>query len=150
MCGYEEHVSPAEALQRLTLLITRDRDLDRGVDFPPPAQQPPGVIRMFDPNAMPPHGQIPSGHHEGLALRCVEPDAVGGWKITAPGSRRASGVCATQAEAIWRATQIVANAGGGTVRIHEAGGGCHDRSVLAAHAIGRAGKTYRQPRMTIY
>jgi Uncharacterized protein conserved in bacteria (DUF2188) len=104
---------------------------------------------MFDPNALPPHGQIPSGH-EGLALRCVEPDAVSGWKITAPGSRRASAVCATQAEAVWRATQIVAKAGGGTVRIQEASGGWHDRAVVAAHPIAAARKIYRQPRMTIY
>src|SRR4051794_4291524 len=104
---------------------------------------------MFDPHAKPPHAEILSGHHEGLTLRCVETDAAGGWKVTAPGARRASGLCVTQAEAIWRATQIVAKAGGGTVRIRDLGGGWHDRAVVAAQRIG-ARTIYRQPRMTRY
>jgi hypothetical protein len=103
---------------------------------------------MFDPNVTPPHDAIQSARLDGLALRCVEPHEGSGWKITAAGSRRASGICATQREAVWRATQIVANAGGGTVRIYDSDGRSHDYAVSAAPQAGPARKIYRLPRMT--
>jgi hypothetical protein len=47
-------------------------------------------------------------------VRSVEPDGKrGGWKVTAPGSSRASGRLPTQATAEKRAKQIVKRAGGG-------------------------------------
>jgi|SRR4051812_8115508 hypothetical protein len=103
---------------------------------------------MFDPNAMPPHGPNEAESRDGPTVRCVEPHAGGGWRITAPGWRRASGIYVTQTEAIWRATEIVANAGGGTVRIHDPEGATHDRAVRAKQPVGSARKIYRLPRTT--
>ena len=51
-----------------------------------------------------------------MADRNVVPDGNGGWKVTG-GGNRASAVTATQAQAISRAKEIVANAGGGEVSI---------------------------------
>jgi Uncharacterized protein conserved in bacteria (DUF2188) len=103
---------------------------------------------MHDPNAAPSRGPIPSGPPEALTLRRVEPDAAGRWKITAPASLRASAVCDTRAEALWRAAAIVANAGGGTVRVYDTDGTWHDREVAAAPQLAAAGRIYRLPRMT--
>lgn len=50
--------------------------------------------------------------------RHVVPSPRGGWDVKAPGARRASAHRDTQAAAEQRAKEIVANLGGGEVRIH--------------------------------
>jgi hypothetical protein len=50
--------------------------------------------------------------------RNVVPDGNGGWRVEKPGAERASAVAPTQAEAIDRAREILHNAGGGELKIH--------------------------------
>jgi hypothetical protein len=65
-------------------------------------------------------------------VRNVEPDGKrGGWKVTAPGSSRASGRLPTQAAAEKRAKQIVKRAGGGEVRIHDRDGKMRDSDTVS-------------------
>ena len=64
-------------------------------------------------------------------IRSVEPDGSGGWKVTAPNSKRASGRFATQVAAEKRAKQIVQRAGGGEVRIHDREGKIRDADTVA-------------------
>lgn len=54
--------------------------------------------------------------------RHVVPDPDGGWKVEHPHAERASARTTTQAEAIARAHEIVANSGGGEVVIHRPNG----------------------------
>jgi hypothetical protein len=61
--------------------------------------------------------------------RHVVPDS-DKWAIRAPNTDRASGVFDTQAEAIARAREIVANAGGGEVRIHGRDGQIRDSDTV--------------------
>lgn len=51
--------------------------------------------------------------------RTVSPNATGGWRVDAPGSRRASAVTRTKREAEVRAKQIVRREGGGEVRFRD-------------------------------
>ena len=51
--------------------------------------------------------------------RHVVPNSDGGWDVRKPGSSRASSHHDTQREAEVRAKEIVRNAGGGEVRIHD-------------------------------
>lgn len=62
--------------------------------------------------------------------RHVVPDASGGWKVVKPGATRASVRTKTQAEAERRAKQIVANEGGGEVRVHRRDGRVRDSDTV--------------------
>lgn len=63
--------------------------------------------------------------------RHVVPNPTGGWDVKAPGAKRASAHAATQAEAERRAKEIVANQGGGEVRIHGKDGRIRDSDTVA-------------------
>lgn len=62
--------------------------------------------------------------------RDVVPNPDGGWDVKAPGADRASAHRDTQAEAINRAREIVRNAGGGEVRIHDKQGRIRDSDTV--------------------
>lgn len=62
--------------------------------------------------------------------RHVVPNPSGGWDVKAPGAERASSHHATQADAERRAKTIVANAGGGEVRIHNRQGRIRDSDTV--------------------
>lgn len=63
--------------------------------------------------------------------RHVVPNPDGGWDIKAPGAKRSSSHHGTQAEAESRAKEIVHNAGGGEVRIHNRQGRIRDSDTVA-------------------
>ena len=63
--------------------------------------------------------------------RHVVPNPGGGWDVKAPGANRASSHHGTQAEAEQRAKEIVANRGGGEVRIHRRDGRIRDSDTVA-------------------
>ncbi|MGW1935850.1 DUF2188 domain-containing protein [Streptomyces goshikiensis] len=54
-----------------------------------------------------------------------------GWAVTKPGTDRASSVLPTQAEAIERAKQILANDGGGELRIRGKNGQVREQNTVA-------------------
>lgn len=62
--------------------------------------------------------------------RHVVPAKDGGWKVVKPGAKRASGVFKTQKDAERRAKQIVANQGGGEVRVHRPDGRVRDSDTV--------------------
>ncbi len=62
--------------------------------------------------------------------RHVVPDSKGGWKVVKPGAKRASARTRTQGEAERRAKQIVANEGGGEVRVHRRDGRIRDSDTV--------------------
>lgn len=62
--------------------------------------------------------------------RHVVPDPTGGWKVVKPGSSRASVRTKTQAQAERRAKEIVANQGGGEVRVHRPDGRVRDSDTV--------------------
>lgn len=64
--------------------------------------------------------------------RHVVPARGGGWDVKKPGSDRASVHTATQADAVARARRIVANNGGGEVRIHGQDGRIRKADTVAA------------------
>ena len=66
----------------------------------------------------------------GKNSRHVVPNKDGGWKVIKPGAARASAVTKTQAEAERRAKQIVANQGGGEVRVHRPDGKIRDSDTV--------------------
>jgi hypothetical protein len=53
-----------------------------------------------------------------------------GWAVTKPGAERASAVLPTQAEAVSRAKEIVANGGGGELRIHGKNGQVREQNTV--------------------
>ena len=55
----------------------------------------------------------------------------GGWAVKAAGAKRASGVYGSQSEAEARAKAIVANRGGGEVRIQDRRGRFRDSDTVA-------------------
>ena len=63
--------------------------------------------------------------------RHVVPNPKGGWNVKKPHSKRASSHHRTQADALQRAKEIVANAGGGEVRIHGRDGRIRDSDTVA-------------------
>ena len=75
----------------------------------------------------------PSKAHMLAHTRDVRPDGHGGWKVIKPGSRRSSGTFATRDQAAARARQIIANNGGGELRI--AG---RDGQIRSADKVPRA------------
>lgn len=62
--------------------------------------------------------------------RLVVPSPRGGWDVKAPGAERASSHHRTQRQAEARAKEIVANAGGGEVRIHGRNGRIRDSDTV--------------------
>lgn len=54
-----------------------------------------------------------------------------GWAVVKPGADRASAVLSTQTKAEARAKEIVANEGGGEVRIHDRHGRIRDSDTVA-------------------
>jgi hypothetical protein len=72
--------------------------------------------------------------------RHVVPNPGGGWKVVKPGATRASAVTKTQAQAERRAKQIVANQGGGEVRVHRADGKIRDSDTVAPGNDPRSSK----------
>lgn len=66
---------------------------------------------------------MPSNRH-------VVPNPEGGWEIKKPGASRSSGREKTQADAIKRAKEIVANQGGGEVRVHGCDGKIRDSDTV--------------------
>ena len=54
--------------------------------------------------------------------REVRPSPNGGWDVIKPGGRRSSGHFNTQSEAVSRARQILANNGGGELRVASSSG----------------------------
>ncbi|MFI6774255.1 DUF2188 domain-containing protein [Nocardia sp. NPDC050412] len=63
--------------------------------------------------------------------RHVTPNPESGWDIGKPGAGRRSGHADTQAEAIKRAREIVGNAGGGEVVIHNRQGQIRGSDTVA-------------------
>ena len=63
--------------------------------------------------------------------RHVVPNPDGGWDVKKPGGSRASSHHDTQREAERRAKEIVANRGGGEVRIHDRRGRIRDSDTVA-------------------
>ncbi|MBK8758345.1 MAG: DUF2188 domain-containing protein [Actinomycetales bacterium] len=63
--------------------------------------------------------------------RHVVPNPNGGWDVLAPGASRSSEHTSTQADAVGRARQIVGNAGGGEVVIHNRQGQIRDSDTVA-------------------
>jgi hypothetical protein len=63
--------------------------------------------------------------------RHVVPNNDGGWDVKAPGARRSSSHHDTQVAAEKRAKEIVANKGGGEVRIHGRDGRIRDSDTVA-------------------
>ncbi len=63
--------------------------------------------------------------------RHVVPGKNGGWDVKRPGAARASAHADTQAHAAAAARRIVANAGGGEVRIHGRDGRIRDSDTVA-------------------
>lgn len=61
----------------------------------------------------------------------VVPNPDGGCDVRAPGAQRSSGHSDTQADAISRAREIVHNAGGGEVVIHNRQGQIRDSDTIA-------------------
>ncbi|MEV4565139.1 DUF2188 domain-containing protein [Nonomuraea sp. NPDC049419] len=57
--------------------------------------------------------------------------ADGTWGVTKPGASRASAVAPTQAQAIDRASHILANDGGGELRVHATNGQVRDQRTIA-------------------
>jgi hypothetical protein len=55
--------------------------------------------------------------------RIVSPDPAGGYRVDAPGAKRASAKAPTQAKAEKRAKEIVKNLGGGEVTVRRQSGG---------------------------
>ncbi|MEU8097262.1 DUF2188 domain-containing protein [Streptomyces rubiginosohelvolus] len=53
-----------------------------------------------------------------------------GWAVTKPGAQRASAVLPTQAEAASRAKEILANAGGGELRIRGNNGQVREQNTV--------------------
>ncbi|TYL45714.1 DUF2188 domain-containing protein [Nocardioides sp. BGMRC 2183] len=66
--------------------------------------------------------------------RHVVPNAEGGWDVRAPEAERASDHLDTQEQAIMRAREIVANAGGGEVVIHAKDGRIREAKPVGARA----------------
>ena len=62
--------------------------------------------------------------------RHVVPNADGGWDVKAPGAKRSSSHHDTQRDAEQRAKEIVRNAGGGEVRIHDRKGRGNNRPLV--------------------
>jgi len=62
--------------------------------------------------------------------RHVVPNPDGGWDIKKPHASRASGHAATQADAVARAKEIVANQGGGEVRVDGRDGRIRDSDTV--------------------
>ena len=62
--------------------------------------------------------------------RDVVPDGKGGWKVTRPGSEKASARATTQRSAEKRAKEIVRGEGGGEVRIHGRDGRIRDSDTV--------------------
>lgn len=62
--------------------------------------------------------------------RHVVPSPEGGWNVVAPGSERASSHHDTQQGAIDRAREIVRNAGGGEIVIHDRNGVIRDSDTV--------------------
>jgi uncharacterized protein YdaT len=60
----------------------------------------------------------------------VVPNSSGGWEVTREQGERASSVHDTQDEAVARAHEIVANAGGGEVVIHAADGSIREKVTV--------------------
>jgi hypothetical protein len=67
---------------------------------------------------------MPSNRH-------VVPNPKGGWDIKKPGGTRSSGHEKTQSDAVRRAKDIVANQGGGEVRVHGRDGKIRDSDTVA-------------------
>ena len=63
--------------------------------------------------------------------RHVVPADKGGWDVVKPDGKRASAHASTQKEAIDRARDIVHNAGGGEVVIHDRHGKIRDSDTVA-------------------
>ncbi|MPZ91861.1 MAG: DUF2188 domain-containing protein [Actinobacteria bacterium] len=59
------------------------------------------------------------------------PDGRGGWRVTKPGTDRASAQASTQREAERRAKEIVSREGGGEVRIHGRDGRIRDSDTVS-------------------
>lgn len=66
-----------------------------------------------------------------MSNRHVVANPSGGWDVRKPGASRASTHHHTQREAIDRAREIVANAGGGEVRIHGRNGRIRDADTVS-------------------
>ncbi len=62
--------------------------------------------------------------------RDVVPNPEGGWDVTKPGASRVSSHHNTQEEAIDRGRDIVANDGGGELRIHGRNGRIRDSDTI--------------------
>jgi len=69
-------------------------------------------------------------HNMAKTTRHVVPSPKGGWNVKKPGADRASSHHNTQREAEARAKDIVANAGGGEVRIHGRDGRIRDSDTV--------------------
>lgn len=62
--------------------------------------------------------------------RHVVPNPDGGWDVKAPGASRASSHHDTQADAIDRGREIISNAGGGELHIHNRKGEIRSKDTI--------------------
>ncbi|MFE3792454.1 DUF2188 domain-containing protein [Streptomyces goshikiensis] len=63
-----------------------------------------------------------------------------GWSVSKPGSERSSAVLPTQAAAIERAKEILANDGGGELRVRGANGQVREQNTVAPARDPRSSK----------
>lgn len=62
--------------------------------------------------------------------RHVVPNPEGGWNVEKPDATRVSSHHATQKEAVARAHEIVVNAGGGEILVHDTDGQIRDKRTV--------------------
>ena len=96
------------------------------------------------------HAQFQETLPEGAMMnnetnRHVVPNTDRGWDVVAPHAQRASAHTDTQAQAIDRAREIVSNAGGGEVRIHNREGVIRDTDTIASATTRTHRKTASRP-----
>jgi hypothetical protein len=87
-----------------------------------------------------------AGSEQAPSVRVVEATSEGMWRVRAPGSRRASSVLKTRAEAEARAREILRKSGGGELRVHGTGDAPLSYMVAGECALPGRRQLTRQPR----
>jgi hypothetical protein len=72
--------------------------------------------------------------------RTVQHRDDGNWEVRAPGADRASAIVSTQAEGIDRARDILANSGGGELRVRALNGTIRQQDTIAPGNDPRSSK----------
>jgi hypothetical protein len=85
----------------------------------------------------------------GVAIRIIERDGNGSWRLFAPGCVRATAVAENRADVEVRGQEILRNLGGGELHIRgQDGAPARVRIICASNVPARQGKVYRSPRGT--